>query len=210
LAWSSPPTTLKLGSGSESATEGHPMPELPHEQLAQQLLGCSYEQLTPIQRSVIDLIANEAPTGLHPGLKHDDRTFGQRLADRVAAVGGSWGFIIGFGIVLVTWMGWNQAAKGQQLAFDPYPFIFLNLMLSMLAAIQAPVIMMSQNRAAARDRQAAEHDYVVNLRAELEIMHLHDKVDAIRDKQLLELLKRQNEAIRLLKRQVEKLSGGRA
>jgi uncharacterized membrane protein len=77
----------------------------------------------------------------------------------------------------------------------------------MLAAIQAPVIMMSQNRAAARDRQAAEHDYVVNLRAELEIMHLHDKLDALRDDQMLELLKRQREAIRLLKAQVSRLGG---
>ena len=182
------------------------MSEQPHDQLAQQLLGRDYGGLTPIQRSVIDLIANEAPSGVDPDLKHDDRTFGNRLADRVAAVGGSWGFIIAFGIVLVTWMGWNQATRGHSLAFDPYPFIFHNLMLSMLAAIQAPVIMMSQNRAAARDRQAAEHDYVVNLRAELEIMHLHDKVDAIRDKQMLELLKRQNEAIKLLKGQVDKLS----
>jgi len=183
------------------------MIEQAHQELAQQLLGCSYEALTPVQRSVIDLIANEAPSTVDPKLRHDERSFGDRLADRVAAVGGSWGFIIGFGIVLVTWMGWNQATKGHVLAFDPYPFIFLNLMLSMLAAIQAPVIMMSQNRAAARDRQAAEHDYVVNLRAELEIMHLHDKVDALRDKQMLELLKRQNEAIRLLKGQVDKLSG---
>ena len=94
-------------------------------------------------------------------------------------------------------MGWNQATRGGHLAFDPYPFIFLNLMLSMLAAIQAPVIMMSQNRAAARDREAAEHDYTVNLRAELEIMHLHDKMDALREKQMIELLKRQNEAIEL-------------
>ena len=182
------------------------MSEQPHQELAQQLLGCSYEALTPVQRSVIDLIATEAPTQVDPELKHDDRTFSERLADHVAAVGGSWGFIIAFAIVLVTWMGWNQLTKGRALAFDPYPFIFLNLMLSMLAAIQAPVIMMSQNRAAARDRQAAEHDYVVNLRAELEIMHLHDKVDTIRDKQMLELLKRQNEAIKLLKGQVEKLS----
>ncbi|MDB5422597.1 MAG: hypothetical protein JWQ29_13, partial [Phenylobacterium sp.] len=176
------------------------------QELAQQLLGCTYEQLTPVQRSVIDLIANEAPSGVDPDLKHDDRTFGARLSDRVAKVGGSWGFIIAFGVVLVAWMGWNQLTKGHPLAFDPYPFIFLNLMLSMLAAIQAPVIMMSQNRAAARDRQAAEHDYVVNLRAELEIMHLHDKLDAIRDNQMIELLKRQNEAIKLLKSQVEKLS----
>jgi len=186
------------------------MLEEPHQELAQQLLGCRYEELTPVQRSVIDLIANETPTGIDPKLKHDERSFGDRLADRVAAVGGSWGFIIAFGVILAIWMGWNQATKGHPLAFDPYPFIFLNLMLSMLAAIQAPVIMMSQNRAAARDRQAAEHDYVVNLRCELEIMHLHDKLDAIRDKQMLELLKRQSEAIRLLKGQVEKLSAKKA
>jgi uncharacterized membrane protein len=182
------------------------MIEQAHQELAQQLLGCTYEELTPVQRSVIDLIATEAPTQIDPKLKHDERTFGERLADRVAAIGGSWAFIIAFGMILAFWMGWNELTKGHPLAFDPYPFIFLNLMLSMLAAIQAPVIMMSQNRAAARDRQAAEHDYTVNLRAELEIMHLHDKVDAIRDKQMLELLKRQNEAIKLLKGQVEKLS----
>ena len=182
------------------------MLEEPHQELAQQLLGCSYEELTPVQRSVIDLIANETPSGVDPKLKHDERSFGDRLADHVAAIGGSWGFIIAFGLILTAWMGWNQLTKGHALAFDPYPFIFLNLMLSMLAAIQAPVIMMSQNRAAARDRESAEHDYVVNLRAELEIMHLHDKIDAIRDKQMLELLKRQAEAIKLLKGQVEKLS----
>jgi uncharacterized membrane protein len=182
--------------------------EKPHEELARQLLGCTYDELTPVQRSVIDLIANEAPSGVDPHLRHDDRSFGERLADHVAAVGGSWGFIIGFGLALVIWMGWNILGKRLGLTFDPYPFIFLNLMLSMLAAIQAPVIMMSQNRAAARDRQAAEHDYVVNLRAELEIMHLHDKVDEIRDRQIVELLKRQSEAIRLLKAQVERLSKG--
>jgi uncharacterized membrane protein len=181
------------------------MPELPHDQLAQQLLGCDYAALTPVQRSVIDLIANESPTAVDPDLRHDERTFGERLADRVAAVGGSWGFIIAFAVILVTWMGWNQATRGHALAFDPYPFIFLNLMLSMLAAIQAPVIMMSQNRAAARDREAAAHDYVVNLRAELEIMHLHDKLDALRDKQMIEMLEKQNEAISLLKIQVENL-----
>ena len=179
------------------------------QELAQQLLSCSYEDLNPVQRSVIDLIATEAPTGVHPSLQHDDRTFGARLADHVAAIGGSWGFIIAFGVVLVTWMGWNQATKGHVLAFDPYPFIFLNLMLSMLAAIQAPVIMMSQNRAAARDRQSAEHDYIVNLRAELEIMHLHDKLDAMRDQQMIEMLKQQREALRLLKGQVEKLGANK-
>src|SRR3954466_8149458 len=108
------------------------MTDLPQDQLAQQLLNCSYAELTPVQRSVIDLIATGAPTGLNPRLHLDERTFGQRLADRVAAVGGSWGFIIGFGVILVAWMGWNQATRGHPLAFDPYPFIFLNLMLSML------------------------------------------------------------------------------
>jgi uncharacterized membrane protein len=185
----------------EAAREEH------QQQLAQNLLGCSYEALTPIQRSVIDLIATEAPSVVDPGLKIDERSFGQRLADRVAEVGGSWGFIIGFGLALVLWMGWNQLTRGGALAFDPYPFIFLNLMLSMLAAIQAPVIMMSQNRAAARDRMAAEHDYVVNLRAELEIMHLHDKLDGLRERELVALLKKQNQVLELLKGQVARLSG---
>jgi uncharacterized membrane protein len=169
------------------------------QELAQQLLACSYEELTAVQRSVIDLIATEAPTGLSPRLQIDDRSFGQRLADRVASVGGSWGFIVGFGLALALWMAWNVLGRPAGVAFDPYPFIFLNLMLSMLAAVQAPVIMMSQNRAAQRDREAAEHDYIVNLRAELEIMHLHDKMDALRDRQIVELVKRQGEAIRLLK-----------
>jgi len=171
------------------------------QQLARDLLGCAYEALTPVQRSVIDLIATEAPTGLDPELKHDERSRSERLADRVAAIGGSWAFIIGFGVALFVWMGWNVATKGFGLAFDPYPFIFLNLMLSTLAAIQAPIIMMSQNRAAARDRASAEHDYIVNLRAELEIMHLHDKVDAMRHRELLGIIKRQNESLRILRGQ---------
>ena len=178
------------------------MSEDPREHLAQDLLNRAYGELNPVQRSVIDLIATEAPSSLHPKLLVDDRTRGQRLADNVAAIGGSWGFIIGFGVALALWMAWNILGKLWGAAFDPYPFIFLNLMLSTLAAIQAPVIMMSQNRAAQRDRENAEHDYVVNLRAELEIMHLHDKLDALRDKQIVELLERQVEAIDLLKAQI--------
>ena len=169
-----------------------------HQELAQQLLSCTYEELSPVQRSVIDLIATEEPTNIHPSLQHDGRSFGERLADRVAAVGGSWGFIIAFGLVLVAWMGWNQATKGHALAFDPYPFIFLNLMLSMLAALQAPVILMSQNRQAARDRLAAGHDYEVNLKAELEIMGMHEKLDRIRSQHLEELLRAQQEQLGLL------------
>jgi uncharacterized membrane protein len=183
-----------------------PLSEEPHERLSRELLSCRYADLTPIQRSVIDLVVTEAPTANDPNLHADDRSFGQRLADHVAAVGGSWGFIIGFGVALTLWIAWNVFGAGLHLSFDPYPFIFLNLMLSMVAALQAPVIMMSQNRAAIRDREAAEHDYVVNLRAELEIMHLHDKVDSMRDRQMMEMLKKQNQAIRLLEGQVDRLS----
>lgn len=177
------------------------MPQDTREQLAKDLLLTDYESLTPIQRSVIDLIATEAPTELDDSLKLDSRTRGERLADRVAEIGGSWGFIGGFSAALLLWMGWNVLTRRTGLAFDPYPFIFLNLMLSMLAAVQAPIIMMSQNRAAQRDRKAAEHDYIVNLRAELEIMHLHDKVDGMRKRELLGIIKRQNESLRILRSQ---------
>ncbi len=177
------------------------------QDLSEGLLGIPYEALSEVQRSVIDLIASEAPSLLAPGLQADDRTFWDRLADNVAKVGGSWNFIFGFGAGLFLWIGWNLINLHTSLAFDPYPFIFLNLLLSMLAAIQAPVIMMSQNRAAVRDREAAEHDYRVNLRAELEIMHLHDKLDAVRNEQMLQLLARQDETLILLRAQLEGLGG---
>src|SRR5690349_4253760 len=106
------------------------MPQTPNDELAQQLLSCPYDQLNGVQRSVIDLIANQAPATVDPALRKDTRTFGARLADHVAAVGGSWGFIIAFGVMLAAWMGWNELT-GKHLSFDPYPFIFLNLMLSM-------------------------------------------------------------------------------
>jgi len=154
------------------------------EQLSQDLLNCGYKDLSPRKRSVIDLIADQRPSGLAPAMT-DERTFWQRLADTVARVGGSWRFIMAFGGFLVLWISLNVVLATRSEAFDPYPFIFLNLMLSMLAAVQAPVIMMSQNRQAAVDRAAAEHDYIVNLRAELEIMLLHDKLDALRERDIL-------------------------
>ncbi|HET9159963.1 MAG TPA: DUF1003 domain-containing protein [Caulobacteraceae bacterium] len=181
--------------------------EIVRDQMAQELLGCPYEGLTPVQRSVIDLIASAAPTGKAPILKADDRSFGERLADQVASMGGSWGFIISFGVFLALWIGVNVALRASGHAPDPYPFIFLNLMLSMLAAIQAPVIMMSQNRQSNKDREAAEHDYIVNLRAELEIMRLHDKLDELRSRELEEMVKRQNETLELLRKQIKDLSG---
>jgi uncharacterized membrane protein len=104
-------------------------------------------------------------------------TFGQRLADRVATFGGSWPFIIVFGLFMTFWMGTNAFLASR--SFDPFPFILLNLALSALAALQAPVIMMSQNRQASKDRLRADLDYEVNLKAELEVAHLHGKVDRI-------------------------------
>ena len=107
-------------------------------------------------------------------------TFGQRIADRVATFGGSWTFIIFFGAVLVTWVIINTLILVSR-AFDPYPYILLNLFLSMLAALQAPVIMMSQNRQAHKDRLKADLDYEVNLKAELEVAQLHHKVERIHE-----------------------------
>ncbi len=126
-------------------------------------------------------------------------TFGQRLADKVASFGGSWTFIIIFAAVLLSWVLLNSfilARRGD--SFDPYPYILLNLFLSMLAAIQAPIIMMSQNRQAAKDRLDAAHDYEVNLKAELEILSLHEKMDELREAKWAELISLQQEQIRLL------------
>jgi len=131
-------------------------------------------------------------------------TVGQRLADRIAIFGGSWTFILIFLAVLLAWVVLNTAVLGRVgRPFDPYPYIFLNLILSMLAALQAPVIMMSQNRHASKDRVAAGHDYEVNLKAELEILALHRKVDLLRQEQWLELLAMQREQIQLLTRLLE-------
>ncbi len=176
------------------------------DQLSRELLSMPYRDLNEVQCSVIDLIAAEAPTGLNKRLVSDDRTYWDRLADKVAAVGGSWGFIGGFSAALLAWVALNVVLRRFNLAFDPYPFIFLNLLLSTVAALQAPVIMMSQNRQALKDRENAEHDYVVNLRAELEIMHLHDKLDALRDRDLVEMSRQNAEALARLEAQVAALT----
>jgi uncharacterized membrane protein len=115
----------------------------------------------------------------NPNLEEEERlTFGQRIADRVASFGGSWTFIIIFGVILAVWVFINSAALFSK-HFDPYPYILLNLFLSMIASVQAPVIMMSQNRLSAKDRLKSDLDYEVNLKAELEVAHLHRKVDHI-------------------------------
>ncbi|MBE2186288.1 MAG: DUF1003 domain-containing protein [Rhodothermales bacterium] len=112
----------------------------------------------------------------------DRLTFGDRAADKVAAFGGSWTFVLLFMGILAFWMALNTELLPLRDHFDPYPFILLNLMLSTLAAFQAPIIMMSQNRQAAKDRLAVEHDYEVNLRSESEIRALRARLDALHDK----------------------------
>ncbi len=113
---------------------------------------------------------------LHEVENDDDATFGQRVSDAVADFGGSWKFILGFGFFLIAWIVFN-AYMGSKAA-DPFPFILLNLILSCLAALQAPIIMMSQNRQEEKDRRRARSDYMINLKAEMEIRTLHEKLDA--------------------------------
>jgi len=148
--------------------------------LALELLGREYDELEPDEQRVLERVATGTYT--HPDadeLAQRHSSMGDRLADKVAKVGGSWAFIIGFGVVLLGWMVLNSRLFGQLglAPFDAYPFIFLNLMLSTLAAVQAPVILMSQNRQATKDRITARHDYEVNLRTQLEILRLSRKLD---------------------------------
>ena len=129
-------------------------------------------------------------------------SLGQRLADKVASFGGSWTFIFLFLAGMMVWMLINA---DRTAAFDPFPFILLNLILSCLAALQAPVIMMSQNRQAAKDRLEAHYDYEVNMKAEMEIMDLHAKLDQLREAQWSELIALQQRQVQLL----EEIRGGR-
>ncbi|MEI7036938.1 DUF1003 domain-containing protein [Fulvimonas yonginensis] len=124
-------------------------------------------------------------------------SFGERLADRIAAFGGSWTFLACFGLFLLAWVGMNSFVLWRHPP-DPYPYIFLNLLLSCLAAIQAPVIMMSQNRQEAKDRLRSQHDYKINLKAELEIRHLHEKVDHLLSHQWERLVRIQELQVELL------------
>lgn len=170
-----------------------------HE-IAEQLLHAKYGGLGERERKVARHLATRTHIARNTSEEFVGQlTFGQRIADRVAAFGGSWAFISLFGIVLFLWIviNWFLLLRSNN-TFDPYPYILLNLVLSMLAAIQAPVILMSQNRQAQRDRLEAEHDYEVNLKAELEIMALHQNVDDLREKQWNELIAIQQDQLRLL------------
>ena len=156
--------------------------------LAQRLLDMGFDDFTAHERRVIERVAKRIAVSRNVNIEHDKSyTFGERLADKVATFGGSWTFLILFSAVIIGWVVLNSVMLAG--GFDPYPYILLNLFLSMLASIQAPVIMMSQNRQAAKDRLSAAHDYEVNLKAEIEIMALHEKLDEIRAKDLTELMK---------------------
>jgi len=155
--------------------------------------------LTDLERRVLTRVIGRQPSvGLDPveGFQ-SQMTFGERIADRVASFGGSWTFIGLFVAVLVAWIVANARAT---MPFDAFPFILLNLVLSCIAALQAPIIMMSQNRQTARDRHDAKNDYEVNLRAEMEIMSLHEKLDIVPQSEWHELQRLQVEQLEILKR----------
>ena len=165
------------------------------------------EELTELERTVMvslsekTILADQIDVDRNEGL-----TFGQRIADKVASFGGSWTFIISFGVFIFFWILMNifwLVNKG----FDPYPFILLNLILSCLAALQAPVIMMSQNRQEEKDRDRAKMDYMINLKSEVEIRTLHEKLDHLmihQQQELLEIQKVQIEMMSDILKQVDK------
>ena len=162
-------------------------------------------ELTDLEEGVLQSLREHETVAANLNMEFDrEATFGERLADRVAEFGGSWTFLISFGLVLATWITFNVVAVSRDV-FDPYPFILLNLVLSCLASIQAPVIMMSQNRQQSKDRLRAENDYRVNLKAELEIRHLHTKFDQLLTRQWQRLLEIQRIQTELL----EELGRGR-
>ncbi|MBN9285746.1 MULTISPECIES: DUF1003 domain-containing protein [Flavobacterium] len=134
-------------------------------------------EISELEQTVLNALKDK--TIVSSKLEEDEAqhyTFGQRVADRVAEFGGSWTFIISFMTFLVLWIGFNVFILMNK-GFDPYPFILLNLILSCIAALQAPVIMMSQNRQEEKDRERAKNDYMINLKSELEIRMLHEKID---------------------------------
>lgn len=145
-------------------------------------------ELTTLEQEVIRSLSEHETLAQNLNAIHaEGSTLGERLADRVASFGGSWTFILCFASVMFVWISMNSLAMMGK-PFDPFPFILLNLVLSCLAAIQAPVIMMSQNRQESKDRLRAENDYRINLKAELEIRHLHSKIDLLLTHQWQRLL----------------------
>ena len=163
------------------------------ENLAKSLLGTSYKNLEKPEQNVINSIAVAEPIIENVNeIFHEQLNFGQRLADRISSFGGSWTFIVIFFATLLSWMVINSIyLVSPKEAFDPYPYILLNLVLSSLAALQAPIIMMTQNRQAAKDRMDITENYQVSLKTDLEIIRLHLKIDVLME--MLSVEKQSNE-----------------
>lgn len=173
------------------------------------LLTAESQQLAKLREIVNNAIEDEKliiDNLLHP--PKEVLTRGQKISDKVAVFGGSWSFIISFFVILVCWIIFNTLAPNKE-DFDPYPFILMNLILSCVAALQAPVIMMSQNRKEEKDRQRAENDYLINLKAELELRSLHKKIDLLLEEEIKVLFESQAKQIDLIKsleKKIDKLS----
>jgi len=164
----------------------------------QSLLETEKGELTRLEQDVLDSLTRQETLSSNIEVAFERKlSFGERLSDRIAEVGGSWGFILSFGIFLLLWIIGNSLVLYGH-PFDPYPYILLNLLLSCLAAIQAPIIMMSQHRQEARDRLRSENDYRVNLKAELEIRHLHEKIDHLLSRQWERLVEIQQVQLELM------------
>lgn len=164
----------------------------------QSLLESEKGELTSLEREVLHSLQEHELLSANIEAEFEQEwSFGERLADKIASFGGSWVFLICFGAFLTLWIGINSLVFLWR-PVDPYPFILLNLILSCLAAIQAPIIMMSQNRQEAKDRLRSQHDYKVNLKAELEIRHLHEKIDHLLSHQWERLVQIQEIQIELL------------
>ena len=162
------------------------------------LLESEKGELTSLESEVVESIKAHEILSTNVDAEFErEWSFGERLADKIAAFGGSWTFLITFGVFLALWIAMNSLVLLWR-PVDPYPYILLNLVLSCLAAIQAPIIMMSQNRQEAKDRLRSQHDYQVNLKAELEIRHLHEKVDHLLSHQWERLVEIQEVQLELL------------
>jgi uncharacterized membrane protein len=170
------------------------------------LLNAETEQLSKLQKIVQKTIDDEKliiNNLLHP--PEDVLTKGQKISDKVASFGGSWAFIISFFVILFIWILFNTISTVKTI-FDPYPFILMNLILSCIAALQAPIIMMSQNRVEEKDRKRSENDYLINLKSELEVRALHQKIDLLLEEQIKVLFDSQAKQLEILKSIEEKLS----
>jgi uncharacterized membrane protein len=164
----------------------------------QSLLVAEKGELSSLEKEVVESLARQETLSSNIDIQFERKlTFGERLADRIADIGGSWTFILCFGGFLAFWVALNSFILLVR-PFDPYPYILLNLILSCLAAIQAPVIMMSQNRQEAKDRLRSENDYRVNLKAELEIRYLHEKIDHLLSRQWERLVEIQQIQLELM------------